>query len=278
MSAVTTLLACALLGQPTSDERELKEALLPLYRQQAEAYRFALDADGKQPLELAAEPLLTWTNADRYMGAVFLWTRDGRPEVIGCIGSNRLEDGRQNVFHEFQTLTVAPLPPVDIGSGIRRWAAEKPGVDLQPVPGALAPAANERLRLTQMRALARDFHTWMKDGEDVSELRLLSQPLHRYSSPAQGVTDGAIFSYVWTKGTDPEVLLILEARSGTSGPEWQYSLGRFNWRELWATHDDHEVWRVAETKEFWESQVLRENYTTGVIGPFAVETLPSSGR
>jgi hypothetical protein len=190
--------------------------------------------------------------------------------VIGCIGSNRLEDGRQNVFHEFHALTVAPLAPVDVGNGLRRWAAEKPGVQLKPVPGAPAPAENERLRLTQMRHLARGFHAWMKDGDDVSELRLLSQPLHRYQSPAHGVTDGAIFSYVWTKGTDPEVLLILEARAGQSGPEWQYSLARFNWRELWATHDDREVWRVAETQEFWESQVLRDCYMTGVIGPFAV--------
>jgi hypothetical protein len=276
MAAVTTVLVCALLGQTTTDEKELKEVLLPFYLQQAAAYQFALDADGKQPLELAAEPLLTWTNADRYMGAVFLWTRDGRPEVIGCIGSSRLEDGKQNVFHEFHALTVAPLPPVDVGNGLRRWAAETPGVQLRPVPGAPAPAGNERLRLTQMRALARDFHAFMKDGDDVSELRLLSQPLHRYSSPAQGVTDGAIFSYVWTKGTDPEVLLIFEARAGQSGPEWQYSLARFNWRDLWATHDDQEVWRVAETQEFWESQVLRDCYMTGVIGPFAVETLPKA--
>ena len=33
--------------------------------------------------------------------------------------------------------------------------------------------------------------------------------------------DGALFAYVLT--TDPEVYLMLEARKGKGGPEWQYA-------------------------------------------------------
>ena len=49
---------------------------------------------------------------------------------------------------------------------------------------------------------------------DLKELRLLPQPLYRYE-PNDGdspMVDGAVFGYVWTIGTDPEVLLVVEAR------------------------------------------------------------------
>lgn len=263
-------LAC---GQAAGDEKELKELLVPFYQKQAAAYAFALDAGRRQPLELITTPVLTWTNAERFMGAVYLWTRDGRPEVIGCIGSERLEGGSHRVFHEFHALTVEPLPAVDVAGGIRRWAPEKPGVKLSVVPDGGVPAGSAPLRLSQMRALARDFHAWMKDHEEVSELRLLPQPLHRYGSPERGVVDGAIFSYVWTKGTDPEVLLVLECRESGGRRTWSYAFARFNWRELWASHGETEVWRVPETQEFWQSQVLRDNYMTGLTGDVAVDEL-----
>jgi hypothetical protein len=69
------------------------------------------------------------------------------------------------------------------------------------------------------------------------------------------------------------VLLVLECREAPDGPAWHYSLARFNWRELWATHGDDEVWRVTETQEFWQSQVLRDNYVTGLAGDFAADQL-----
>jgi hypothetical protein len=271
MTLFTFLVLCVLCGQAPADEKELKELLLPFYERQARAYQFALAAEGRQPAELQTRPVLTWTNAERFMGAVYLWTRDGRPEVIGCIGSERLDSGVHRVFHEFHALTVEPIAPTDVAGGIRRWAAEKPGVTLARVPGAPEPAASEPLRLVQMRTLARGFRAWMKDGMENSELRLLPQPLHRYKGA--GVVDGAVFSYVWTKGTDPEVLLVLECREAPDGPAWHYSLARFNWRELWATHGDDEVWRVTETQEFWQSQVLRDNYVTGLAGDFAADQL-----
>jgi hypothetical protein len=53
----------------------------------------------------------------------------------------------------------------------------------------------------------------MKDNDGKPwELRLLPKPLYRYASRSQKVLDGALFAYVWTRGTDPEWLLLLEAR------------------------------------------------------------------
>jgi hypothetical protein len=52
-------------------------------------------------------------------------------------------------------------------------------------------------------------------------LRPLSKPLLRYGKASSDLVDGAVFSFVLT--TDPEVLLLLEARRGKDGLEWQYA-------------------------------------------------------
>lgn len=265
MNTATYLVVAFALGQTTSDEAALKEVLVPFYTREAAAYEFFLDEKHKQRLELQKQPVLTWTNVDHYIGSVFVWTAGGRPEVIGCIGSQQLPDGKCNVFHEFHALTQEPLPAVKFGDGQKQWAPTKPGVKMAPVAEAPAPADSERLRLTQMRTIAREFGGSMQDNQDVTELRLLTQPLIRYKAPERGVIDGAIFSFVW-KGTDPEILLILEDRKTDAGSQWQFALARFNWRVMWATHKDKEVWRVGKTAE-------TENYITGNVNPTTLDAI-----
>jgi hypothetical protein len=43
------------------------------------------------------------------LGAVFIWTYQGRPEMIGSIGSRQFRPGMSRVFHEFHSLTLQPL-------------------------------------------------------------------------------------------------------------------------------------------------------------------------
>jgi len=254
----------AVLGQPEGDkeEVELKEVLYPYYAREAAGYEFFLDEERKQRLELQKQPVLTWTNVNNFMGSVFVWTYGGRPEVIGCIGSHQLETGQSNVFHEFHSLSLQPLQAVKLGGGTQKWDPASAGVELADVEGAPAPAESERLRLTQMRNMAREFNGSMKDGADVTELRLLTQPIARYKAPERGVVDGAIFAFVW-KGTDPEILLVLEDRKDASkdkaGGRWQYALARFNWREMSVKRKDKEVWRVEVARS-------TDNYITGLVG------------
>ena len=257
------------LGQAASDnETELKGILYPFYGREAAGYEFFLDEKREQRLVLQQKPVLTWTNAEKYMGAVFIWTYGGRPEVIGCIGSHQNKPDESNVFHEFHSLSLKPLPPVKFGGGIREWTPSRPGLELKPVDGAPHPGDSERVRLTQMRNIAREFSGAMKDNSDVTELRLLTQPIVRYKSPERGVRDGAIFALVW-KGTDPEILLVLEDRNGEADEAWQYALARFNFREMWAKRNDREVWRVG---------VARENdiYLTGMVGPVSLGDIRAS--
>ena len=77
------------------------------------------------------------------------------------------------------------------------------------------------------------------------ELRLLPRPLYRYESTDPDVLDGALFALVSSAGTDPEIILLLEARVGQSGPQWLYGAARFSDMSLWLSHKNHEVWSAS---------------------------------
>lgn len=80
-----------------------------------------------------------------------------------------------------------------------------------------------------MRSLAGAFSvaaTVRNDDSVTRRLRGLPQPIFRYGSRDPEVLDGAIFAFV--EGTEPELLLAIEARKTANGFEWQYAIGRLN--------------------------------------------------
>ena len=99
------------------------------------------------------------------------------------------------------------------------------------MPDAPTPADDEAGRLRQMRDLARRFSArefW--DGRTYA-LRLLPHPIDRYADPASGLVDGTIFTFA--NGTNPELLLLIEARRHGDGPaKWSYAAARFARSEL----------------------------------------------
>jgi hypothetical protein len=85
--------------------------------------------------------------------------------------------------------------------------------------------------LRQMKDLAQRFRSKMVDPENGSHepLRLLPSALYRYDIAAgqeqqPDVLDGAMFAFVM--GTDPESLLMIEARRTAEGDQWQYSAAK----------------------------------------------------
>lgn len=221
---------------PVSDAALLRAA----YRMEAERRDFML-ADGPK-LELADAPVMHWSNYGEWSGDVFVWTLDGRPAVIGGVLSWPSRDREiYNFSQEFHLLAERPIAPTNLENG-RRWAPEK-GLKREPLAEAPTPAATGRARLVQMRNLARSFKALMEhDGR--WELRLLPQPLLRYGNERSDVVDGALFSYVWAKGTDPEVILLLECHRHDATLSWRYAPVLFTTREVWLKHNDREVWHV----------------------------------
>ena len=100
-----------------------------------------------------------------------------------------------------------------------------------------------------MRRLAGVFVAQLADtrGDDAGvkrQLRLLSQPVFRYPAATEksAYIDGALFAFV--EGTDPEVLLQLEATKSDDGSIWHFGLARMNRDALVVTYRD-EIVRTA---------------------------------
>ncbi len=94
-----------------------------------------------------------------------------------------------------------------------------------------------------MRALAREHSAAVKDwSNDQTVLRLLPQPVYRYGRPGGTIADGAIFAYC--KGTNPEVLLLVEAIKKDNQLEWSYDFARMSARGCEVRREDKVVWSV----------------------------------
>lgn len=229
-----------------SAEKARRDRLQEIYRGEAERYTIFRDGSRKERVTLRPEPVYVWTNPVRgggQDGAVFVWTCRGRSEAVGCFFTFP-STGQRNLHHELHSLATTVLDVTKPGE--KTWAPEAPGIDLRPVPGAPAPGGSASGRLVQMRAILRGFAGNTRDFDERSwELRPLPQPLYRYESTDPEVIDGALFAFVSTAGTDPEVFIVLDARrpAGASSPSWQYAVARFTDLDLWVRYKGAEVYQ-----------------------------------
>ena len=88
------------------------------------------------------------------------------------------------------------------------------------------PASSPAARLRQMRALAEEFRAEVNEHGVSSSLRQLKQPLYRYEPGRPDAGDGALFAFV--HATDPEILLVIEARPVDDQPAWHFGLARMS--------------------------------------------------
>jgi hypothetical protein len=223
-----------------------------------------IEQSGKKvKLEREAEPVMRWTNhlGRRYYGDVYVWTHKGRPEVIASV--NNVFTAKRTT--EAEIVSLSPGQP-SLSHAKVAWEPNGPGVEMKPVPGAPKPAATAAARLVQMRALAVQFAVvadYGVDKEMKESLRLLGTPIFRYQSTEQGVEDGGLFAF--TKGTDPDALLLIESRPKKDGAEWQYSFARLNGScALRGSYKDDEVWKV-ERQSFKVNTDPKKPYFTYVL-------------
>jgi hypothetical protein len=229
---------------PGTATKGKRDQLLEIYRTEAAGYTIYRDSSRKERVELQREPVYVWTNPVRSNGqdgAVFVWTCRGRAEVLGTFFSYP-STGPRSLNHELHALATTVLDVTR--EGANTWTPEAPGIDPAPIAGAPAPARTAKLRLAQIRALTRDFSSSTQDDKEKRwELRILPQPLFRYESTDPEVLDGAVFAFVTSAGTDPEALLVLEARKPAGGgePVWHYAVARFTDMHIWIRHKGKEV-------------------------------------
>jgi hypothetical protein len=221
----------------------LAKKMLPVYVRDAEAYSIAVESAPKMALQLKKEPIFEWINPVRKetQGAVFVWLRDdGRPAALGCIFSHPHQSLPGRVIrHELHALDPEKL--LVTRDSPNQWKPEV-GLARKELTDAPEPAATAGARAVQIRRLAQEFTGHSVDRENKRwELRLLPTPLYRYPSAKTGVVDGAVFALMSGGGTDPEVLLVIEAREEGGKLRWEYACGRFSDWDLHVQRKDQEV-------------------------------------
>lgn len=263
LAPVVTLLVSAALAQADpatagdDPSRDASERLAEM-KEAAASYLVYWPGLESSPLKLIEEPVLRYSDNVTQVpdGSLYVWTHEGRPEAVVCIWYH--PDGRR--YHEFQSLSEEPL--VAQAEGTVWWNPTEPGIDFREIADAELPAAGERQRLLQMRNLARRFTAAVSDGKyGRQELRLLSQPVYRYGDPEGMILDGAIFAFA--KGTNPEILVLLEARKGADGSaRWHFAPARMSSRKCEVQYRGKQVWDVPQTRwqrgpETYRNRVIR---------------------
>lgn len=243
MPATLTLsLIITLLGQAPAEKAEKDKAStkrLEYMTTTLAGYTLQSSDDRTKQFRFKADPVLRFTNPVGGLkdGAVFLWVDEfDRPTVATQFFWSAEGDWRQE-------LSSLSLDRLTLKSGDGEWSPSSGGVQFKPVPGAEKPAATADQRLRQMRSLAAEFTAehWFR-RKTWNQLRLLSKPFARYGKPGSNVVDGTLFCFA--HGTDPEVLLMVEARPAKSGPEWQFALAPMTTFAVNASHQGKRVWSL----------------------------------
>jgi hypothetical protein len=190
------------------------------------------------------QPLLHYTDADRgiFDGTLWAYGREGRPVAVVEMYCGREENPR---FRHATTATCA-RPVKLVGAPGIDWAPAKSAVSWGELKSDVPPSADAAARLRQIKSLAKRFsvYQFFEPAMQREELRLLVQPLHRYSDKDEKVRDGVLFAFAL--GTNPEALLFLEARDDAGGGmAWHYGYARRgSAASLHGLLDGQEVWNV----------------------------------
>jgi hypothetical protein len=248
--AVLLLAACLSHRTPADDGTPATDEIQETARISKERVEKAVDdvkvfVDGQAEEPLRPEVVLRWQNPIRVQtgAAVFaIWPHNGRPEAMASVF---VWNG--DLCHEFGSLTRGEKLIARHSSGER--LLREPGVEFKLVPDSDRPADMPAARLRQMRAIAERFTARLVDqtrnNENQEVLRLLAKPLYRYEikTPGAGplrLFDGGVFAYVM--GTDPEVVLLLEAVGPENEAVWQYAFAIATTHAVEARLGDEVVW------------------------------------
>jgi hypothetical protein len=189
---------------------------------------FAVDEKGNEvAAEMREEPLLRWTDPTREFsdGGMWVWRAAGRP--VAVVGIE---------LYQYWSLEFVSLSPSLVRGEYQpagvQWKPAKAGAEFHDIADAPEPGKTEPVRLRQMRELAHRFtaiERWDTKGK--FNLRLLPHPIDRFATPASGTVDGALF--LLAHGTNPEVLLLIEARRRGEGPaRWQFAAMHLSHAEI----------------------------------------------
>ncbi|MEZ5943839.1 MAG: hypothetical protein R3C18_20780 [Planctomycetaceae bacterium] len=237
--------------EPNWDRPEFEQVQvdrwLTYYLQQAQKYEIIADARPGEPFELVNASLWDFTDLEapaQQHGSIFLWTKEGRPQVVAALWSPIWLGKFRKVAHEFHSVTNEPLTATIDGSVV--WNPRTKGINFKPVPDAPAVAPTKPLRTAQLRRLSLEFTGYHSRGKGEAELWMVQTPIYRYPERPDSDEDGALFVFPFEQ--DPEVLLLIETKQVGGELQWQFSPMRLTDTPARLTFQGEEVWKVARAK------------------------------
>ncbi len=176
------------------------------------------------------------------------------------------------MIHEFHVTSDQPFELLRDDHVM--WKSEISTIEFSELEGSSPPSDKKVARTTQMRNIAREFKLWDDHGwkETVRQpLRLMPQPVFRYTDESKNVTDGAVFVYAISN--DPEAVLMLEACSKGDKTWWQYAFAPVTIYALEAKRNDEVIWTSPERR------VFGRGFESQFVGPyqFASDDAPLKG-
>jgi hypothetical protein len=198
------------------------------------------DASGEQ-IEIIDHPLLRYSDPARVNsnGTVWAWGKTGRP-----VAFLELFQASKTDKNWVQSVTLTSPQKVTLTIPGGRWQPAQAQFEPHVVPDAPTPGDRPSTRLRQIKDIARRFtaHEFWDPDNSRFELRLLVQPVHRYSDQEAGIQDGAAF--IIAHGTNPEAVLLIEALGASlNEARWHYALARSSHAETHVELDGQEVWK-----------------------------------
>lgn len=230
---ITLFLSTICCNLAMCEEPSEKEGLKAM-KGRASALRYQSDKL-KEILQVNPIPLYRFSDAARKtnQGTLWLWESGSEPLGVLCLFH------RPSVVRKWNyELTLLSDGPANV-SGRPGWSWNPARHERKwyRMKGPRA-ATRKSLRLTQLKSLAREFVV-TEPHQGNFPLRMLSQPVHRYSRQDDDVIDGALFLFVFE--TDPEVVLQLEAIGGNT-PGWRAAFARVAASELRVSHKKTPIW------------------------------------
>jgi hypothetical protein len=201
-----------------AENEELAAQRLALMQKRIAEIEVKSDAEDF-PQRFARDPIFRYTDPARTYVAAAIWKlgEKGRPRALISTELRRQFAGTPRIVYEYLSLTTTPFAAR--GTDVN-WSPEGSALEFKSVQDAPAPDKTPERRLLQLRAIAKRFGGYEILGGERSELRLLPQPIDRYTPSSDERGDGALF--LLTYGTNPEIALFLES----DGKAWSYAAGR----------------------------------------------------
>lgn len=258
-------LLCSMFAIARADEPEAtKDSELTAKRYDLIKKRMAsvkvTSAEEGFPDKFSAKPIFRYTDPARQYVAAAVWKLgdEGRPKAIITTELHRQFFGTPRIVYEFLSLTPTKFMAT---GGDMRWNPQASVLDFKPVPNTQAPDETPQRRLLQLRAIAKRFTGEELVGKEKCELRLLPQPIDRYTPSFADRADGAIFIAAF--GTNPEAILFIES----DGKSWNYAAGRLAGAStISLSIDGATAWEGAPVQYGWNSPYTASNAAADVPG------------